>query len=359
VGVFSTLQLRKRAFGGRVGRWTIALLVCGLSAIAGAGQGEALDPGLPEYVPPAKLETAPLFVQVSDELAPLVERLGQDLKRWIPSLDLRPVTPQAVESLLREHAEVIALMIDPGLGKDAAEAAVLRRRWGDEPTQVDLGYDALVVVAAENDPVIERGLSLTELGSLFAKGPVGGEWRIRTWRQLDGPRIHRNVVQIRRVAPQSNSPIMAAFREEVLLDEEMDPDVTRLSDAGQVAFWVVSHEGALGVTARSAWGGQGALVPLARVEDPARVEPMVPIEPTAQAMRGLDYPLITPLSLYVRRYDGRLTPMVSEWVAYLLSRPGQAALADAGYVTLSAERALVQCRWLGVERNPDQSGATE
>jgi hypothetical protein len=353
-------QTHGSTFGRRAARWAIALFVCGLSPINGAGPRDVPDPRLPDYLPPAQIEAGTLFVQVSDGLSPLVERLGEDLKHWIPNLELQPVTPQAVESLPQEQVDVVALTIAPRPGKDAAEVEVLRRRWGRAPTRVDLGYDALVVVAAEHDPVLERGLSVTELGSLFAKGPVGDEWRIRSWRQLDGPLIHRDVAEIRRAAPQSDAPIMAGFPEVVMFDEKMDPDVTRLSDPVRIAPWVVSHEGALGVTARSAWDGEGALVPLCRVEDPARIEPrQSSIEPTAQAVRNLDYALIMPLSLYVRRSDGHLTPRVGEWVAYLLSRPGQAILADAGYVTLSAERALAQRRWLDVGRAPDQNGSSE
>lgn len=351
---------RRSTYGRHVAHWVIALFICGLSASGGAGQRDVPDTRLPEYVPPAQFKGGTLFVQVSDELSPLAERLGEDLKRRVPNLELRTVAPQAVESHPREQADVVALTIDPRLGKDAAEVEVLRRRWREEPTRVELGYDALVVVAAEHDPVVRRGLSVTELGSLFAKGPVGGQWPLRAWRQLDGPLIHRDVVEIRRVAPQSDVPIMAAFPEVVLLDEEMDPGVTRLSDPAQIAPWVVSHEGAIGVTARSAWGGKGALVPLCRVEDPARIESAASsVEPTAQAIQNLDYALITPLSLYVDRRDGRLTPTVGEWVAYLLSRQGQAVLADAGYVTLSAERALAQRQWLGVKRAPDQNDSRE
>jgi phosphate transport system substrate-binding protein len=184
---------------------------------------------------------------------------------------------------------------------------------------------------------VNRNSSLTQLSLAQLDGLLGAEHRrgagnIRVWGDLgaDGSEKDR---AIHVYGPAVDSAAGIYLRQAVMKDSfKWNPDYREYPD-GRAALDALAHDP----------DGIG-LAPLAPAKDSVKPialgkEPGGPfVELTAQSVINHDYPLGRRITMVLNRPPGRpIDPKVKEFLRYVLSREGQAAIAqDGAYLPLSA-----------------------
>ena len=175
-----------------------------------------------------------------------------------------------------------------------------------------IGLDGIAVIVSGQNPT--DALSLAELAKIYT-----GE--TATWQGTDG--LTGPIV---RYARDDRSGTFEAFRSIVLGEGALAPGTRRVASNEEMAIAVGADPHAIGFVAMSSvrWSKT-----LAISEAGAR-----PLSPTAFAVATEDYPLTRRLYLYAP--SPRVHPSTEAFLSFALSPEGQAVVAAAGFVDLSA-----------------------
>ncbi len=205
---------------------------------------------------------------------------------------------------------------------------------------------SLVVIVNRANPITQ--LSLTQLDSIFGAEPLRGGMNIRTWGKA-GATGTWSTRPIHVYGPAIDSAPAFYFNQEVLKNSgkwncslkefgsERDPMLAKIAqsvagDPDGIGY-AVMHLVTPGVRTVALSAGYG--------------QPAVP--PAEENVRTRAYPLSRALSMYFSQKPGTaVDPKVAEFLLYILSRQGQAAVArDGAYFPLTgpltaAQRARLQ-----------------
>jgi phosphate transport system substrate-binding protein len=269
----------------------------------------------------------------SDSMEPLMALWGEDFKRVHPrvsTLFLCKGSATAPKALL----EGSALMGQMSREMTDAELAAFQAKYGYAPTRIPVAVDALVVYVNANNPV--RQLRMEEIDSIFSSTRKGGaKADIVRWGDLGlgGDWKQRDIQAYGR---DENSGTRAFFREHVLKKGEFKASVKGYLDQFAV------------VEAPAVDGGGISYGPLQYANRMVKGVPVAPfgsdrfVEPTLETIQRATYPLTRFLYLYVNKAPGRaLDPAVKEFVRFVLSREGQAAVAGFGAVAIPGDLAAL------------------
>lgn len=199
--------------------------------------------------------------------------------------------------------------------------------------------EALGVFVHPDNPI--AGLSLAQLDAIFGAEHKRGAANARTWGDLGltGEWASR---PIHAFAPPVTA-IPALFFRKVALDDSFkwNEDMREVADERQAIAMVAGDPAAIAYAPMNAATGAVRAVPLAKVGTAF-------VKPTEQTAADRSYPLARVVIVAVDRAVNRpLEPCVREFLRYVLSDEGQAAIArDGAYVPLQPAHAQKQLKAL-------------
>ncbi len=292
-----------------------------------------IDADLPDY---RRIEgVSGKIVSVgSSALTQLLNRWGDDLKRFYPALEFEVVgggSGTAPPALLEGRAD-LAPMSRP---MNDAERAAFRTKFSYEPTQVTVGVDALAVYVSKNNPL--KKISLRELDALYSVSRKRGGAAITTWGQL-GLTGEWATQTIRVFGPQNTQGMYALFRADVLQGGEYRYDIRTEPVASAIVQGVGADDAAIGFASHVFTSARAR--PIAVSLEPDGVA----IDPTQMTAANGQYPLARNLYIYINRKPGTaLPPALSAFITFVCSKQGQSTAITLGNYPLNAALSEKEC----------------
>lgn len=218
------------------------------------------------------------------------------------------------------------------------ELAQFKQKFGYEPFRIVVAIDALAVFVHKDNPI--AALSLTQLDAMFSATRKRGGSPVDTWGDLGltGEWADRPV-QLFGFGDLTGG--YALFRDLVLDGGEYSASMKAEPGSSAIVSAAGAYRGAVGFASQYFATARTRMVPI--IGDDG-----VPHEPTEAACLEGTYPLARRLFIYVNKKPGEpLAPNTSEFLAYVLSRQGQATAAELGMFSLPAELARDQITAIG------------
>lgn len=191
---------------------------------------------------------------------------------------------------------------------------------GKHPVEHLVGYDALAIYVHPSNPITE--ISVEQLGEIYKEGGS-----ITKWSQL-GVTMPAGQDEIVRASRQSNSGTYHYFREAVVGKKNDFKQGSRdMNGSKEVVDLVGTTPTAIGF---SGIGYRTDKVKVVKVSKKAG-EPSV--APTIKTTLDKTYPIARPMFMYV---PPTAKPEAEEYIAWILTSPGQKIVVENGYVPLPA-----------------------
>ncbi|MBX9660431.1 MAG: PstS family phosphate ABC transporter substrate-binding protein [Nitrospiraceae bacterium] len=211
---------------------------------------------------------------------------------------------------------------------------------GYEPIGIPVAMDA-VAIYVHNDNPIGR-LNLEQVDGLFSATlkRAKGE-HLTTWGQV-GLKDQWGQQPIHLYGRNKKSGTREFFRHVALVDGELHPDVQEQPGSASEILAIAQDPLAVGYAGVGFHSSMVRIVPLASgPADPA-------ILPSAETVSSGQYPLARPLYLYVNKNpDGKLDPVVGEFLKFVNSRQGQETVARANFYPLTSAQISKNLEVLG------------
>lgn len=250
------------------------------------------------------------------------------LKQWAASAggDVEissPGTSTAPKALNSGKADLAAMNRE--MTNDESEAFI--RNHGYHPTGIAVAIEAVAIYVHPDNPI--KGLEYKQLDGLFSSSHgCGWNESITTWGQLGLP-APWDKQPIVLLGHNNKSPTRDFLNKSVLCRDDFKPNIEELSHE-QLLARVAQDKNTLGY-GRYQPDSNLKIVPLKK-----GVGDFAPL--TIANLHNKSYRLQHFLYLYINKPHGKpASPEVTEFIKIGLSREGQAAVADAGYVPLSDE----------------------
>lgn len=225
------------------------------------------------------------------------------------------------------------------------EVEAYRTRHGHDPLAIRVALDALAVYVHKDNPI--KGLSMDQLDGIFSKdhkcqtGLFADSGNIGAWSDIS----FSGLGTITLYGRNGLSGTHDTFRQTALCGGAFKDGVTELADSRAVVEAVANDPngiGYAGIGYRTEGVRAVALSPDASYFDSAYYSYYVEKfkdDPDLERRYGWvvrgKYPLSRYLYLYVdRKPDGGMDPTVAAFVAFALSREGQAIVHEAGFIPL-------------------------
>jgi phosphate transport system substrate-binding protein len=231
--------------------------------------------------------------------------------------------------------------------RQPAEFMAFTWAWRYPPTSVEVAnagaasprpFASLAVLVAADNPLAR--LTLAQLDGMFGAEHRRGASELRTWGALGLTGAWRDR-PIHVLGPPIDSVPALFFRQAVLAGSyKWSGELVEIADERARLAATARDDGAI------TYGNLGSVpaglkaVPLAATADGDAVAL------TAASVRARTYPLTRVVTLVLNRPPGApIEPRTKEFLRYVLSEAGQAAVArDGGYVPLSAATARAELR---------------
>jgi len=201
------------------------------------------------------------------------------------------------------------------------ELARARAKYGGEPKEIKVGYDALAIYVHPSNPLTE--ISIEELNELYREGGKGGKWSNL------GVQIPGTADEIVRVSRQNNSGTYHYFREAVVGKKADFRKGSRdLNGSKDVVALIENTPGAIG------YSGIGYRTDKVKVLKVSNKKGEPAIEPNIQTTLDKTYPIARPMFFYTPPDE---PAHVVNYIAWVLGPQGQSILKAKGYVPLEAK----------------------
>jgi phosphate transport system substrate-binding protein len=219
------------------------------------------------------------------------------------------------------------------------EVDAFEKMHGFKPTEVSVALDCLAVYVNKDNPI--RGLTLPQLDSIFSKTRKSGFADVETWGQvgLTGPWANLPMSMYGR---NSASGTYAYFKEHALFKGDYKDTVKEQPGSAAVVSAVANDRAGIGYSGIGYKTSEVRAIPLAADRTKRPAEPSF-----AKALDG-SYPLARRLYVYIAKKPGEpLSPLVQQFMKFVLSREGQEVVIKDGYgplpaVMLNKERAKLE-----------------
>lgn len=234
-----------------------------------------------------------------------------------------PGTSTAPKALISGKADLAAMNRE--MTNDESEAFI--RTHGYYPTAIAVAVEAVAMYVHPSNPI--KGLEYKQLDSLFSSSHgCGWNENITTWGQLGLP-APWDKQPIELLGHNKKSAARDFFNKSVLCRDDFKPNIEELSHE-QLLAKVAQDKNAIGYSRYQPDSGL-KIVPLKKGSGD-----FVPL--TLDNIHNKSYRLQHFLFLYIDKPHGKpIPPAVVEFLKIGLSKDGQAAVAEAGYVPLSDE----------------------
>ena len=208
----------------------------------------------------------------------------------------------------------------------AEEIDEFEKKYGYKPTATRVAVDGLAVFVHKDNPI--RELTLQQVDAIFSKTRKGGGKEIRTWGDLGltGEWASRPISLYGR---NSASGTYGFFKENALFKGDFRDTVKEQPGSASVVQGVTEDRYAIGYSGIGYATSGVKTVHLAKKAG----EPF--FSTGADDVLSGKYPLARFLFVYVNRAPGQpLTPLVREFLKYVLSQEGQQIVVKDGYLPI-------------------------
>ncbi len=211
---------------------------------------------------------------------------------------------------------------------------------GYEPIGIPIAMDA-VAIYVHNDNPIER-LTLEQVDGMFSSTlkRAKGE-HLTTWGQV-GLKDQWGQQPIHLYGRNKKSGTREFFRHVALVDGELHEDVQEQPGSASEILAIAQDPLAVGYAGVGFHSSMVRIVPLAAESGRA------PLLPNVDTVANGQYPLARPLYLYVNKNpDGKLDPVVGEFLKFVNSRQGQETVGRANFYPLTSAQISKNLEVLG------------
>jgi phosphate transport system substrate-binding protein len=288
----------------------------------------AVDPKLPEYTKVAGI-AGNLSSIGSDTMNNLMTLWAEGLAKVYPNVRVQ-VEGKGSSTAPPALIEGTAQLGPMSRAMKQEEIDAFEKKFGYPPTAYRTALDALAVFVHKDNPLAK--LSLPQVDAIFSKTRACGYREdIRTWGQLglEGDWKQRSISLYGR---NSASGTYGFFKEHALCKGDFKDEVKEQPGSASVVHGVTEDRYGIGYSGIGYSTSGVRAVPLAAKEgEPAEAADLPHVYDGT-------YPLARFLYVYVNQPpNGRLDPLVREFLAFVLSRPGQQVVVKDGYIPLPAK----------------------
>ncbi len=301
-----------------------SLAVC--SALLGQGviqYAPKVDPAFQPYSPNALVDGT-LESIGADSLTDVWEEWKEGFQSIQPKVQFK-VTHVPVSRAIKAFVEEGTTLIHLPREMKADEFQAFQKQYGYPPTKLVVCYDAFIVFVNAANPIKDMGMD--QLDAAYSSTKLAGyrpDAAVEAWGDLGvrGGDFGRRPITTYMRAEGLASRV--TLQEMVLLKGKYKTTVKECADWSGIAEAVMTDASGLGIGTLASWLSRNktlALTPLQAKE---------PVPPSQANVISGKYPLSRTYYLYANRAPGKdLPPVVAEFLQFVLSREGQAAVAQA------------------------------
>ncbi len=300
-------------------------IVAGLAALTlmgGVAQAQMqVDPNLPRYQPASGVSGSLVSIG-SDTLNNLMTLWAEGFRSVYPNvaIQIQGAGSGTAPPALTQGTAQFGPMSRPMRG---TEIQAFEARFGFPPTPIRGAIDALGVFVHRDNPL--QCVTLQQLDAIFSSTRRGGaNAPINTWGELGltGEWANRPIALYGR---NSASGTYGYFKDVALFGGDFRPEVREQPGSSTVIQGVASDVGGIGYS--GVGYGTADVRPLQ-----IRGADGNCYGPTGEAAAAGDYPIARFLYIYVNRDPNRpLEPLRAEFIRFVYSQEGQAAVVRAGF----------------------------
>ncbi len=324
-----------------IARIAASLVLAGLGPAALVWTAEAVrvDPAIPGYKP-AQGVSGSLKSVGSDTMNNEMTLWAEGFRRFYPNVKIE-IEGKGSSTAPPALTEGTAQFGPMSREMKAEEKDQFEKKQGYKPTDVRTSIDMLAVYVHKDNSI--ACLSLEQVDAVFSKTRRGGARKeIKTWGEL-GLTGEWAGKPISLYGRNSASGTYGYFKEYALFKGDYKDSVKEQPGSSSVVQAVASDRYAIGYSGIGYRTADVRPVPLS-IKTGGACEEVSP-----ENAYGGRYPLARFLFLYINKKPGAgLDPLRQEFLAYVLSQPGQEAVVKDGYLPLTAKVVLEERAKLGL-----------
>ncbi len=298
---------------------TLAAVALGASVAIAA---VTLDDRLPDYEPTSGVSGTIKSVG-SDTMNNLMALWGEGFRKEYPNvlIEIEGKGSSTAPPALKEGTSNFGPM---SRKMKSSEVDDFEEKIGYKPSYVRTSIDMLAVFVHKDNPIATKGLTLEQLDGLFSKTYKSGSENITTWGDvgLTGEWASKPISLYGR---NSASGTYGYFKKHALFKGDYKDTVKEQPGSSAVVQGVANDKYAIGYSGIGYKTADVAVVPIA----PKGTTDYIDATPA----NASTYPLARFLYLYVNyKPNSKLDPLRAEFLTYIFSQQGQAAVLKDGYL---------------------------
>ena len=211
----------------------------------------------------------------------------------------------------------------------AEEIDAFEKKYGYKPTPIRVAVDGLAVFVNKDNPI--KGLTIQQVDAIFSKGRACGGKAITTWGQVGvtDPAWAKQPISL--YGRNSASGTYGYFKEHALCKGDYKDTVKEQPGSASVVQGVSEDKFSIGYSGVGYKTSGVRAVPLAKAGGQF-------IDDSSENILSGKYPISRFLYVYINKAPNRpLSPLVREFVKYLLSQQGQQVVVKDGFIPLPAK----------------------
>lgn len=309
-----------------------------LMTLVASSPAQATHSRLPDYQPVTGVGIAGNLSSVgSDTFANLMTYWSEEFKRFYPGVNIQ------IQAAGSSTAPIALIESTAQLGPmsrrmKAKEIAAFEQEFGYPPTEIRVAIDALAVFVHEDNPL--KGLNFAQLDAIYSRTlRCGGLTPIDHWGQvgMTGRWAERDIQLFGR---NSVSGTYGFFKQQALCHGDFRNNVNEQPGSASVVQSVASSLTSIGYSGVGYQTTGIRAIPIAR-------EGTDYVAATIENSVNGKYPLSRYLYIYINKQpDKPLSPLVAEFVRFILSHTGQDLVEKDGYIPLPSSSVEATLRQL-------------
>jgi phosphate transport system substrate-binding protein len=291
-----------------------------------------VDPAIPSYVRTGTL-TGTIESIGADSLGDVWDEWQQAFRSLHPEVQFKVVqtlSKTAFDALMAGTVPLIHMAREMTI----PEYQAFEKKWGYPPTKVLICFDAFIVFVNGTNPIKEIGMD--QLDAILSTTRVAGYQKdIETWGDL-GERGEWAKRQIHVYFRAEGTATRTVVKDMVLQKGTFKTTIIDKPDFPSIADAVMTDANGLAVGTLATWYTRNRTLAVIPLQGKAAIMPFQEEVTTGR------YPMSKAYFLYVNKAPGQnLSPLLSEFLHYTLSREGQQAVAQSSLYPLPADVAAM------------------
>lgn len=301
----------------------VAVVACGSQAFA---QGVQVDPAVKSYQKVSGV-SGNLNSIGSDTLNNLMTLWAEGFQKIYPNVKIQ-IEGKGSATAPPALAQGTAQLGPMSRKMKPEEEDAFEKKHGYRPTEISVAIDCLAVYVNRDNPV--KGLTLAQVDCIFSKTRKSGYGNVEIWGQVGLSGDWKNL-PMSIYGRNSASGTYGYFKEHALSKGDFKDTVKEQPGSAAVVNAVANDRAGIGYSGIGYKTSEVRAVPLA--EDHAK--PLA--APSFDNAINGTYPLGRSLYVYIAKKPGEpLSPLVKEFMKYVLSKEGQEVVIKDGYGPLPA-----------------------